>query len=603
MAELLLTVGFGICLSLMTILVLNLVLLKNWRLLPAILSQFTVISYFTINYFSRSFEYNAMLLVAFGLSLIAITSHWTGMLKSAHNFLMQWLLVLCCLLILILNQFIWSSLLLFILPVWLCSIVIIAHQFLTLSRVQAALSDMTDQFSKTKLAVGLDLNTGLPNKLAFMDKVDKHIQVAPSAQFNVVVFKMTKFKRLNKIIGHQHSDLVKVQLATRVRNVLSKSNDIVLLSSQRQSAFLANLGGVDFCFAIYDSNKNKTNLIVEQLQAAIQESLVINATTVEVGIEFGIACYPLDGGLTQELLEKAYLALNHSNKNAVSTYFEDDFQHRFQEKRVAVSKLRDDLNHNKFQLFVQPQFNLADSRVVGAEIFIRWHRDDNVTLSADKFIELAEESGAIYQLSVWCFERTITQLAQMHDPKQCEYLAVNVSNKELFHTQLVDTIGQLLEKHSVAAERLVVEIKESAFTADTDRALKMVKQLTQLGVKIGIDGFGRNLNVLRCFNQFSPSYVKVDCKALGGDHGVKSEDSYIMALIGLANNLNIKTIAQNIESTSHIKLLQSVHCECVQGYFYSKPFDLAELNPWLDNWLPNKDTKNLGDQALFEDKK
>lgn len=585
MAETQFTVEIGICATLLAILLINFVLLQSWRVVPTLISQMLLGIFLYLVQYAHNIEHSYLLIIAFVTALIGIGCHWPGMFKQVHDYLKQWSLVLVCLIIITLNQLFWSSLFLFILPILICSITIIGHHFWTLRHITQSYQADAKQHSRNEIAIGLDLASGLPNKLAFTDKIDKQLKIHSGQTVNLVIFKLTNFELLNSLIGHQNGDMVKMQMASRIRNKLKQCPDILLLSEHSQTAFLATLGGVDFSFAVRDDGKNYvTEKLLSELKEVINEPLLINATAVDVGIQVGVARYPEHGGSTQELIEHAYLALSYQQQDDSSVYFQNKLESRLHNNRAVISQLREDLNHDRFELFVQPQIDLFTNEVEGGEVLIRWRRDDREILTADRFITLAEESGVIYQLSVWCFEQTIKKLAEMQRQGREQYLAVNVSNKELFKSQLVDTIANLLEKYQVAPDKLVVEIKESAFAQDPERALKISRLISHLGVKVGLDEFGKDQSALSCFNKFSPWYVKIDCKSLNSTTSTEKSNTYLNAIIGLARNLKIKTIAHGIELESTINQLKDIECRLAQGYFYSKPFELSGFEIWLDQW-------------------
>lgn len=580
-----LTMGLGFSLAIALMLLAIVVTTVRWQVVPALLSQLTLSFYLLLFMSQPSDSPHYLLFGALILALIGVGCYWRDMFRRVHNHLMPWTLVLVSIAVVLVNQLLFSSLTLFMLPIWLCSLAIVCYQFYALKQMTQTVSLATERLTKSEIAIGLDLSSGLPNKLAFTDKIDKRLMVNPNLLLNVVVLKLTQFDLLNSLIGHQNGDLVKLQMATRIRKILSQSPHISLLSEDQQTAFLATLGGVDFCFAVNDQgDQYVTEKLLVAIRNVINEPLLINATAVDVGVKFGVAKHPAHGGTVEQLLEHAYLALSHHNESSNSVFFDPKLENKLHVNRAVIGQLREDLRQNKFELFVQPQIDINNNRVEGGEVLIRWRRDDRGILAADKFIDLAIESGVIYQLSIWTFKSTIQKLAEMQKQGLDQYLAVNVSNKELFHTQLVETISQFLNQFDAPPERLVIEIKESAFAVDKERALKVTRLLSQLGVKIGIDEFGKDQSALSCFNQFTPCYVKIDCQSLNSNKGGDKTNTYLNALIGVARHLQIKTIAQGIELDSTIKQLKDVECDGAQGYYYSKPFELSGFDVWLEQW-------------------
>ena len=562
-------------------------ILKRLKLLFPSLSVLTLLPFTTISLLQSpvTIKFPELLFSSMTLGLIGFLLYWPAMLRQLSDYLWQWLTLIGLLILIVLNQVWFGSLWLFCLPAFaLCSAVLLqlANEYRNALKEKV---DLTAQLDAKSVAIGLDLATGLPNKLAFSDRIDKWLIINPEQQLNVVVFKFSQFTLLNSVLGHQNADLVKVQLITRMRNLLAKTKDLLLLSDSLDTAFLATLGGVDFTLAIHDNDDNfATEKLINQIRQVVKEPLLINATAVDVGIDFGVATYPQQGLTADDLIEHAYIALSHYKQTGKTVYFNKQLQKKLQSNRAVVGQLREDLANNKFELFVQPQINLLTNRVDGGEILVRWRRDEMGMLEASKFIELAEESGVIYQLSLWSLEQTIIKLAQLKTLNLPQFLAVNISNRELFQSQLVESLGHLLDKYQINPDKLVFEIKESAFAQNQDRALKTTRLIQQLGVKVALDDFGKDQSAMSCFNQFTPYYVKVDCRSLNATKKSDKTNTYLNAIIGMAQTLHIPTIAQGIELESTLAQLKDIRCEGGQGYLFSKPFELKGFDVWLEQW-------------------
>lgn len=561
---------------------------KQWRLLLplAAVSLLSVFLYQDV-VIEGQWPYPPSLLLAATFSaFIGFVLYWPKMLSRMSEYLWQWLLLLTMIIVVVLNQMLLKELLLYCFAPFIFTLTVLAEQLNFLSRQARQVEDLQQQLNSKNLAIGLDLATGLPNKLAFTDRIDKWLVINPEQKLNVLVFKFTQFDLLNSLIGHHNADVVKTQLISRVKKQLQNFEQLVLLSDSIDTAFVATLGGVDFTIALHDKGDNYvTENIMKTLSVAVREPLVINATAVDVGIEFGVSSYPEQGLNTEDLIEHALLALSLYQRDGQSRYFTPKLQKKLQTNRTVVSQLREDITNNKFELFVQPQVNLNNRVVEGGEVLVRWRRDEGGVLDAAKFIELAEESGVIYQLSLWTLRQTVTKLAQLQSEGKDQYLAVNISNKELFNSQLVENLSDLIEEFQIAPSKLVLEIRESAFAVNQHKALKITRMLEHLGVKIALDDFGKDKSAMHCFNQFEPFYVKIDCKSLNVKTKADRSNTYLNAIIGMAQTLQIKTIAHGIELETTLKQLIDIQCDVGQGFLFSKPFELSGFDIWLNQWL------------------
>jgi EAL domain-containing protein (putative c-di-GMP-specific phosphodiesterase class I) len=543
----------------------------------------------SLNSVELSIGHQSLLFVSIAASLLGIVGYWPKMLKQPAECLAPWLVLLISLATIVINQMFWHSPMLFALPVLLFPLLVIHERQQQYRALQLELGKVQKQLQQKSASLTMDLSMGLPNKLAFCDRVDKWLLINPSHKLNIMVFKFTEFEALNSLIGHGNADLVKTQLITRLKTQLATEDNLLMLSDSLDKICIATLGGVDFAIAINEEASNHaTERLVLTIANVINEPLIVNSTAVDVGIDFGVAGFPEQGGVAEDLIEHAYLALNQRRELDSSMYFDPRLEKKLQINRTVIGQLRDDLANNKFELFVQPQVNLHTNEIEGGEVLVRWRRDEKGVLDASKFIELAEQSGVIYQLSLWGLEQMIKKLADLKAAEHDQYLAVNISNRELFQTHFVETVVSLLEKYDVAAKRLVVEIKESAFAVNQIKALKITHMLQQKGVRVALDDFGKDQTAIGCFNSFTPFYVKVDCRGLNLAGKKDKSNTFLNAIIGLAKTMQIKTIAQGIELEGALGQLRDIDCDVGQGFLFSKPFELEGFDIWLEQWNRNK---------------
>ena len=531
---------------------------------------------------------NVLLLSSAVTALFAAPFVWREMLVKPLEYPAQWTLQLTVLSILIANQFLLKSSLILVTPIILVSVGVIfscIFDFRALSHVH---EETKHELDAKRVAVGLDLATGLPNKLAFSERIEKWLFVHPNEKINIVVFKFTRFNELNALIGHNNADLVKIQLITRLKASLAKNQSVLNLSDGFDLAPFATVGGVDFATAIRaDKNNFATESFIGLLKTTIKEPIVVDSTAVDVGIQFGIASYPSQAQSVEHLIENAYIAMNLAQNTDSSVYFDQKQQSDIVVNRTIISQLKEDLKQQRFILYVQPQVALNSKQVVGGEVLVRWNREDKGIVSADEFIRLAEQSGIIYQLNLWAIEMAIKTLSDFKEKGLPQTLSVNVSNRELFQSQLVETVLGMLEKYMVEPEKLVIEVKESAFAINQHKALKVARLFQQAGVKVAIDDFGKDRTAIGTFNNFTPYYLKVDCRHLSSGKPGEQINTYINAIIGMAKTLQLPVIAQGIEAETTETQLLDLGCDVGQGFLYSKPFELEGFSVWLEQWKRN----------------
>ena len=539
---------------------------------------------------TETFEFNNLILLASVITAVfAIPFIWREMVIRPIDYPGQWTLLLSILSLVVLNQFLLKSSLLLLIPAALLALVLSVQCIFQNRSIRQENAELSKELDKKRVAVGLDLATGLPNKLAFAERIEKWLFIHPEEKVNIVVFKFTRFNELNALIGHNNADLVKIQLITRLKSKLANNQSVLNLSDSIDIAPFATVGGVDFATAIRaDKHNYATENFIELLKTSIREPIVVDSTAVDVGIEFGVASYPAQGNSVESLIENAYIAMNLAQSTESSIYFDRTQQDDLVASRTIISQLKEDLKSERFLIYVQPQVSLSSKEVIGGELLIRWSRTDHGVIAADEFIRLAEQSGLIYQLNLWTIESAIKTLAEFKEQGLPQTLSVNVSNRELFQSQLVESVINLLDKYVVEPSKLVIEIKESAFAINQHKALKVARLFQQAGIKIAIDDFGKDRTAIGTFNNFTPYYLKVDCRQLSKGKSGDQVNTYVNALVGMAKTLQLPVIAQGIETDQTEKQLVDLECDVGQGFLYSKPFELKGFAVWLEQWRRKK---------------
>lgn len=526
-----------------------------------------------------------LLLASVAAALFSIPLIWKDMLFNIVDHAYQWTFLLIVVGVLTINQLLLNQIVLFLGASILVSAIILFRSIHQHGALIRRLNIVSNELERASFKVGFDLSTGLPNKNGFEERIDKWIYVNPKVKVNIVAFKLTRFAELNRLIGHNNADLVKLQLVSRIRKKLERVAEIILLNDDNGEAYFASAGGVDFVLAIReDLNNYATENIISLLDGSVNEPIVVDSTAVDVGIEFGVSSYPEQGNAVSSLIENAFLAMNQAHETNTSIYFDTSQHTKLLNKKTIIVQLKEDFDLGRFSVYVQPQVNIKTKEIIGGELLVRWNREGEGIVSAKEFISLAEQSGIIYQLNMWTIEKAIQTLASMKADGLKQTLSVNVSNRELLQSHMVESILSLLDEYMVPPEQLIIEIKESAFAENKSKALKVARLLQQSGINVAIDDFGKDFTAIETFNHFNPYYLKIDCRHISNSNKGSQLNTYTNAIIGVAKSLKIPVVAQGIESAETEQQLMDLECEMGQGFFYSKPFDLVGFSIWLEQW-------------------
>ncbi len=404
--------------------------------------------------------------------------------------------------------------------------------------------------------------TGLPNRQHFYMLLNAvlHGDYVEDRPFALVYVSIVDFKGLNLVMGHDAGDSIILQIVHRLHECL-RENDVV-----------ARVSGDTFAIL----SPAVSNKALDRLLDKISDTLKPRYNIDEDGVLLRTCIGAVLGRHKQENLEK----LLHSVQTAVEqARHKPDARHiaRPEVERDGVASLflpRDlppAIYGDQLTLHYQPKFSLAERRVTGVEALIRWHHPRLGMLPPDKFIAATEETSMIHMLTLWVLEQSLSQLAQWRRSGANLHMAVNLSPTFLQHHALPQQIERLLQDWQLPGEALTLEITESAMLADPLQAHTVLQQLSLLGVNIAIDDFGTGYSSLTYLKQLPVSELKIDKSFVHGLEHDTGNQTIVRSVIDLAHNLGMNVVAEGVESMPAFRLLESLHCDLLQGYFIGRP--------------------------------
>lgn len=444
--------------------------------------------------------------------------------------------------------------------------------------LQATVRDITDRKTAQEQVEFLayhDVLTGLPNRLLAKD----HFELAASfadrenTKVALVFLDLDNFKIINDSLGHGIGDALLKVVAIRLKTCL---RDMDTLSRQGGDEFLIVLSAV--------SDLDAITRAVEKIQAQMTAPLSIDGNELSTSQSMGIAVYPDDGTEYDTLLKKADTAMYQSKKAGRSTY-------RFYTAQMNVdavehlqirNNLRKGLEHGEFVLHYQPQINLSSHAVIGAEALIRWNHPEFGLIPPGRFIPLAEESGLIVQLGEWVLLEACRQAVAWREAGlPALVVAVNLSAVQFKHGDLEQSVIRALTQSGLDPTLLELELTESILIQDTEKVLGTVQRLKALGVKLSIDDFGTGYSSLSYLKRFAVDKLKIDQSFIRDMADDSNDAAIVRTIIQMAKSLNLKTIAEGVETERQLALLGLQHCDEVQGYYFAKPMPTEEFTRYL----------------------
>ncbi len=405
-----------------------------------------------------------------------------------------------------------------------------------------------------------DALTGLPNRAHFAQHLRNEIGRASvnGTQIAVVNIDLNRFKEINDLRGHAAGDEALKIIGSRLENILSDRE------------FVARLGGDEFAAAKPFENIDNLHDFVARIERELFRPLEIVDLKTTTGGSIGVAIYPHDGNDSEQLTANADLAMYRAKADIKRSvcFYEKQMDEQSRERSALASELGQAIERNEFELHYQVQNKTASGVIAGHEVLLRWRHPTFGFVPPAKFIPIAEETGKIIEIGDWVL-RTACQEA-VRWPTSAK-IAVNVSAVQLRNGDLANTVESILNETGLPAHRLELEITETSIVQNKAQALQILHQLRDLGVTIAIDDFGIGYSSLETLRAFPFDKIKLDRSFT---HDLDSDIqavAIIRAVLALGKSLNIKILAEGVETGGQLSTLRLEGCDEVQGFYLGRP--------------------------------
>lgn len=422
-----------------------------------------------------------------------------------------------------------------------------------------------------------DTLTLLPNRNQFKNHLTQLIKSNPERPSAVLMMDLDRFKEINDTIGHEAGDQLLKEIANRLK------------AFAYEGVFIAHIGGDEFAIVVEDVSGQDPKAVAENFSGLFDRPFVIEQLTLDVDVSMGVATYPNDADSTEGLLQCADIALySCKGKHFPYAIYQDKLNKYSVQRLSLMSELRGALAEGQLQLFYQPKLAIAERKITTAECLIRWIHPVHGFIPPDEFIPLAEQTGAIRDVTHWALRIAFQQYKQWQQQGFEVGMAVNISAIDLVDMKLPTYVAELMSEFDVDNSMLTLEVTESAVMSDPESALKALNTLRRMGITLSIDDFGTGYSSMAQLKKMPVDELKID-KAFVLDLA-KSEDDKIMVrtLMSLAQNLGLKTVAEGVEDGDTLNFLQEVGCTKAQGFYMSRPLPADKFSEWLVSFDANE---------------
>ena len=440
------------------------------------------------------------------------------------------------------------------------------------------ISELKKNETMLKYQANYDPLTGLPNRQLFNDRLKMAIShnsredlVLP---LGVLFCDLDDFKNINDSLGHYFGDLLLKEVAKRLSECC------------REEDTVARLGGDDFLIICSFTRQNEpaATSLAQRILNSFEEPFILKKQQIYTQISIGITLFPEDGKDFESLVKNAEVAMYRSKdvgKNRFSFYTTE--LNREVLRRISLSNdLRGALAREEFIVYYQPKIDIKTGLVSGMEALVRWNRRKTEMVSPVEFIPLAEDTSVIYALGEWVMEEACSRIREFsslcgRDLK----IAVNLSVKQFAQKDLIYRIQEIIQKTGLSSHLLTVEITENIVIKNIDATIHILKLLNALGIRISIDDFGTGYSSLSYLKLMPLSELKIDKSFVDDIPDNLEACAIVKTVLSLAENLNLKTVAEGVETLAQLEFLKKEGCHEIQGYYYCKPISHEEMKTFL----------------------
>jgi diguanylate cyclase (GGDEF)-like protein/PAS domain S-box-containing protein len=417
-----------------------------------------------------------------------------------------------------------------------------------------------------------DPPTKLPRRQLFKNLVTdmSRLHQADQNQFAVIHIVLERLKMVNDLFGRETGDQLVNQWVNRLRRDLRNYS----------SHMVARIAGNHFAVAIpYIKDERSVVRLLENIRAELDAQYNIDGTVIDsITSAYGIALYPENGDDAELLMSRAEIASRHARQNENSICrFSMDMEVPTMDSFVLETRLKGALERDELVLYYQPKVDAMTEELVGFEALIRWCDSEQEFVSPTDFIPIAEETGGILSIGEWIIWSACEHIALLQKrPGPTPKVSINLSSLQFQQANLVEIVLQALTLFNVEPSLLELELTESAVMSDVESSITTLRKLKELGVSISIDDFGTGYSSLSYLKRFPIDTLKVDRSFVTNITTNSQDESIIRAIIALAKSLQLKTIAEGVETRDQLGMLREMGCDYIQGYLFGQPLPLEE---------------------------
>lgn len=417
-----------------------------------------------------------------------------------------------------------------------------------------------------------DILTGLPGRNLFVERLSHDIKLSKryDKQLILLILDINRLRYVNDTLGHHMGDELLQMVASRLRQSLRESDTVARIGTDEFGIIFPNIDIIHI-----DNNINKVINIFETL-------FTLKDIPIRINITIGASVFPTHSNDAKSLLQFADIAMRQAKKQK-SEYviYDADKDSHSLAHLTLLTELQDGIKNNELVLFYQPQTHISSNKITDVEALVRWQHPQRGLIPPVDFIELAEKTGLIKQLTFWVINEAFSQSKKWHNSGLPLKTAINISANNLHEPDFIEQIKALLKTHSAAASWFTLEITESAIMASPSHSLEVLKEFKKMGFSLSIDDFGTGYSSLAYLREMPVNELKIDQSFISNFVNNNNDNVIVNSTINLGHNLGLSVIAEGVEDKQTFDQLKNLGCDFAQGYFISRPLPANALIDFL----------------------
>jgi diguanylate cyclase (GGDEF)-like protein/PAS domain S-box-containing protein len=419
-----------------------------------------------------------------------------------------------------------------------------------------------------------DALTGVPNRALLADRLEQGIARARRASLHMAVLAVDidRFKLVNDVFGFDAGDELLKVITARLSALVGEGDTV------------ARVGNDEFVVVLHNiAQPPDVVATVNRIMTSISRPIILRGEEIVLSLAVGITLFPEDGADADTLIQNAHIALGKAKTQGKNNFqfYTPGIMKKASEILVMEKRLSSALKKEEYRVYYQPYVDMTTKRVGGAEALIKWKSDKHGLVSPAKFIPLLEDSGMIVDVGEWVLRTACRQIKEWDRGKSMFPVAVNLSSLQFRNKYLVEMVENTIKEAGVDPGSLTLEVTEGIFMHDLDYTSEVLERLKGLGVSISVDDFGTGYSSLSYLKRLPVDNVKIDMSFVKDITTDPDAASLVMAITSLARSLNLKTIAEGVETEEQWKILRLLRCDMGQGFYFSPALSPKEFEKLL----------------------